>query len=868
MNLAFGASAWVYGFSVRPVLIAGLLCPLGGSLWAESGSKTRPYTVDSGQPTLQRSRVSPDRVFTSTSSEDPNPGLFQNAPAQPLPAPADPSIRSAETPQNPQPQPAPEESALGPPAIVIPRLSRPPSLADFLTMKPAGEVAPQMTKVTGFVQRDPHDGASVSQRSEAYLGYDAKNLYVVFVCFDEPGKVRARKSRREDISDDDTVEVMLDTFHDRRRAYAFQANPLGVQWDAIWSETPHEEVSGNFDTSWDTLWYSEGRLTPEGYVAWMAIPFKSLRFPPAKEQSWGIVLYRGIVRENEDSFWPQISHRFEGRLGQAATLTGLEGISPGLNLQFIPYGLLNSFRDLDTREPNDPHFANRALGGTFGLDSKIILNDSMVLDLTANPDFSQVESDEPQVTVNQRFRVYFPERRPFFIENADYFRTPLDLFFTRQIVNPSYGARLTGKVGPYSIGVLTADDRAPGLIVPPSDPLAGSRQYFTLARVSRDIFQQSSVGAIYTDQEYPAAGGFNRVGGLDSRIKFTPSWTASLQSVVSSTQFSGGGYHAGPASYADTTYSGVHITYQSTYRDVSPGFMSQPGFVNRVDIRDVFNELDYRFRPNHGPLVSWGPSLHTDWVWAHDGTRLDLVTDPSLSFRFKRQSYLTLYPYSDVREQLRPIDFPALAANRDYHEHNSTILWGTSYLKWLTLQGYYQWGDGVNFVAPVAQAPIQCPGLPVAVSTSCTPFLARSDGATGIISFHPVASLRIDNTYLFSRLRDRQTGAGIFNNHVIRTKWNWQFNRELSFRMILQYTATLANSSFTSLPTMKQLNGDFLITYLIHPGTAIYVGYNSDFQNIDPTLTLAANGGLSRTRDRLINDGRLFFVKVSYLFRF
>ena len=387
-----------------------------------------------------------------------------------------------------------------------------------------------------------------------------------------------------------------------------------------------------------------------------------LQKPRQAEQSWGIILYRGIVRENENAFWPAVSQRFEGRLAQAATLTGLEGISPGRNIQLIPYGLLNSFRDLDARNPADPHFENRAIGGTFGLDSKIVLNDSLVLDLTANPDFSQVESDEPQVTVNQRFAVYFPEKRPFFIENADYFRTPIDLFFTRQIANPSYGARLTGKIGPYSLGLLTADDRAPGLTVSPSDPLAGSRQYFTIARVSRDIFNQSSVGAIYTDEEYPAANMFNRIGGLDGRIKITPSWTATLQSVVSSTQLPGNLYRAGPASYVDTTYSGVHTTYEATYKDISPGFLSLPGFVNRVDIRDFSNQFDYRFRPEAGPLVAWGPSMHTDWVWSHDGTRLDLLTDPSLNFRFKGQTILSLYPYTDFHERLRPIDFPALAA--------------------------------------------------------------------------------------------------------------------------------------------------------------------------------------------------------------
>src|SRR5262249_53694517 len=151
---------------------------------------------------------------------------------------------------------------------------------------------------------DPHDGQPVTQRTEAYLGYDSSNFYVVFVCFDT-GKTRGRKARREDVTDDDTVEVMLDTFQDRRRAYVFQVNPLGVQWDAIWTEAAHEETNGNFDTSWDSLWYSQGRMTPEGYVVWISIPFKTLRFPSIADQTWGIILYRGIVRENENAFWPQ-----------------------------------------------------------------------------------------------------------------------------------------------------------------------------------------------------------------------------------------------------------------------------------------------------------------------------------------------------------------------------------------------------------------------------------------------------------------------------------------------------------------------------------------------------------------------------------
>src|SRR6202040_630175 len=167
--------------------------------------------------------------------------------------------------------------------VHIPRLAKPPALEDFLSMAPGTVSTSQMVKVTGFIQRNPHNGDRASQRTEAYLGYDERNLYAVFVCFDDPAKVRARMSRREDIFDDDTVEIMLDTFHDRRRAYAFQTTPLGVQWDAIWTETPHEDNTGsiaNFDPSFDTVWDSKGTLTNQGYVVWMAIPFKSLRFSP------------------------------------------------------------------------------------------------------------------------------------------------------------------------------------------------------------------------------------------------------------------------------------------------------------------------------------------------------------------------------------------------------------------------------------------------------------------------------------------------------------------------------------------------------------------------------------------------------------
>ncbi len=847
---------------MKSLLVVALALP-GAVQWAWS-EPLQPATV------LQQNSTPPAQDAKSAASspeQSPDPQTTpQNPPLPPETNPTLPGQKPEPSPQNPSPsaqlpepaiknpegQPAPKP-ALEPPSLTIPKLFRAPALEDFLSMKPQGEVALQMAKVAGFVQRNPHDGQKVTEPTEAYLGYDEKNLYVVFVCFDDPKKVRARMSRREDIYDDDEVEVMLDTFHDRRRAYAFQTTPLGVQWDAIWTEAAREEqTSGNWDVSFDTVWDSRGKVTDHGYVVLISIPFKSLRFPATKQQDWGIILYRGIVRENEDSFWPHVSYKLQGRLGQAATLKGLEGISPGRSIELIPYGVMRGFRALDTRDPGNPYFQHAVAQGEPGMDAKFVIHDHFVVDMTANPDFSQVESEDPQITVNQRFAVYFPEKRPFFLENEDYFRTPLDLFFTRSIGDPSAGIRLTGKEGPYSAGVMATDDRGPGLIVPDSSPLSGTRSYFTVARASRDIFTQSSIGAIYTDWEYPAAHEFNRIGGLDTRLKFDANWSLEGQAVVSSSSL-GGSYRAGPADRLDLKRDGLHFSYEGIYDDISPGFVTVPGFVNRVDIRELYQTVDYRFRPKNGWVLDWGPSLNQRYVFDHEGTRLDTDYSPYLAIQGRGQTFIYLFPYEELRERLRPQDFFTLTHNQDYHEHGSRASVQTSYFPKVTVGAGYHWGDGVNFVPPANMAP----------------FLARQDTANGTLTFRPVKPLKVENTYLFERLRTIGTGHGIFNNHILRSKWNWQFTPQLSLRVILQYNSLLSNTPgttapYTFLPTSKQFNADFLITYLVHPGTAIYVGYNSDLQN----LNVVPGVGVFNTTRGYINDSRQFFVKVSYQFRF
>jgi hypothetical protein len=287
--------------------------------------------------------------------------------------------------------------------------------------------------------------------------------------------------------------------------------------------------------------------------------------------------------------------------------------------------------------------------------------------------------------------------------------------------------------------------------------------------------------------------------------------------------------------------------------------------VNRVDIRALYQTVDYRFRPKRGWIVDWGPSLKQRYVFDHEGNRLDTYYDPYLAIQGRGQTTFYLLPYQELRERLRPQDFLFLGLptkqNQDYHEHSSGASFQTSYFRKVT-------------VAIFAAAPES--------------LLSRLNTGGVTLIFRPVKPLKIENTYLFERLRATEReyrfallesppgtsiGKGIFNNHIVRSKWNWQFTPQLSLRVILQYNSVLANTPgnafypYTYFPTEKQFNADFLLTYLVHPGTAIYVGYNSDLQNLNRGLMQDPLAGLF-TAKGYINDSRKFFVKVSYQFRF
>ena len=751
-------------------------------------------------------------------------------------------------------------------SINIPRLQAAPRLADFEGMEPASDLAKKMMKVANFLQKEPHDGAPVSQPTEAYLGYTDKNFYAVFLAFDkEPSQIRARMLRRELIDDDDQVGLWLDTFHDHRHAYMFYVNPYGIQQDGLFAENQ------GFDNTFDTVWNTYAKINGSGYVVIIEIPFKSLRFKQQATNDWGVILIRVIPRNSEHSFFPRNTNRVQGMLTQEGALNGFQEISPGRNLQFIPYTSVGAFRALDERDPAGDRFTGKHVQPKAGLDSKVVIKDSLVLDTTVNPDFGQIESDDPQVTVNQRFEVFFPEKRPFFQENSNFFQTPLQLVFTRRIADPLYGVRLTGKAGPWAIGTMVADDRSPGKSVIDIDPLSGQSAYFAIVRVNREVGKNNSIGMIYTDRELHTAAdsfctssrcgvGFNRVGGLDTQLKFGQNWQMNAQAVTSETKFSDGSHIAGPAYQIYAQRSSRTLEFNTMYRDIAPGFDTETGFINRTDYRRFSNFVMRTFYPEGKHLNSHGPRLFQLSLWDHNGTRLNHQLNPAYSWNFQRKSFFSIFTVWE-HERLRPQDFSTLAANQDYTHVIGGAEMGTQFLRWISLNAEMDWGTATNFVP-----------------RSGPPVLAYQNTGFFAAVVRPLKGLTVENTYLMTRLLDQDTHLNIFNNHIMRSKWNYQFTKEFSLRLIGQYVTTIANPGFTTLQNTKSLNGDVLFTYMVHPGTAIYVGYNSNLQNIDPSLTRACGGficgpgqspdGLLRTPNSFINDGRQVFIKLSYLFRY
>ena len=742
--------------------------------------------------------------------------------------------------------------------VSIPRLTAPHGLNALL----AAEVPPGMVAVDGFMQHDPREGVPVSQPTRVFLGYDDRAFYVVFHCRDSrPRDIRAHISRRDAILQDDYVGVALDTDLGHQRALLFEVNARGQQQDGVLQQSviDAQKNAVRFDIeaadySFDTVWSSAAVLRPDGYRVALAIPFKSLRFPTRPVQDWGILLLRFIPRNGELSFWPTVTRSINGLLTQEGEVDQLHHLEAPHNLQLEPYGLFRSDHVLDLK---NGAYANHFFDRRAGLDAKYTFLTNFNLDLTANPDFSQVESDSPQETTNQRYEVYFPEKRPFFQERSDLFQTPGSLFFSRRILDPELGTRLTGRKGRTTLGALWTDDRGPGEALPAGDPRAGARANFFAVRTQRDFWSDSSLGTEWTERDF--LDRHNDVLSLDLRLRLSTALRLSAQAMQTFTR----GHTA--ASESQTYLPGISTTtaaarwqaaggyvtaldYAShawegniAYTDLAPAFQADLGFIRRTNIRDLRASL----RRN-----VWGrrrfalaqPILTLRRNYDHGGVLQDeqvgvgafIVLAHDARLQLHQNHYFERYLGVPLQTNLSTVNFDSPA-------------WG-----WLSAAATYWQGSQINYYPAAGLQPF----------TGAFQF-----GAVRLV-VRPSTRLEIDNIYFGTRLHTQGTDRNIFNDHVLRNEVQYQFSRALSLRTIFDYHGTLPNTSLTAIPYAKRFNGDVLLTYLISPGTALYLGYDNLNENyLHPLQFDPASGDLERG-PQFLTSGRQFFLKLSYLYRF
>jgi Domain of unknown function (DUF5916)/Carbohydrate family 9 binding domain-like len=714
----------------------------------------------------------------------------------------------------------------------IPRVIRPPKLSDFLE----GRAREAEAVVTVFKQFDPHDGEAVSQPTTAYLSYDRKNLYVGWICKDDPKLIRARVAPRKQIDTDDRVTINIDTFQDHKHAYWFDVNPYGVQYDGRTTDGIGD------DPSWEGLWYSEGRITENGYVVLETIPFKSIRFPKGRKQIWNICLARAIQRNNEFSVWPFISHaRLPEFVGQFAPIEIDEDISPGRNIQLIPYGIYSRDKYLDPSTGFQRQTEHHP-----GLDAKAVIHDALTLDVAVNPDFSEIGSDDPQVQVNQRYEVIYPERRPFFLENASVFSMPEQLFFSRRIVDPQFGAKLTGSLGRWSVGAMVADDRAPGEVLVQGESGHGDRAVDGVFRAEREFGHQSHVGLFFSDSTFQSRA--NRVASIDARYIAAHNWIVSGQATTTQTELSPTGYKAGPGYILGLSKSDNHVYFKSVFTDRSPGLNATLAYISRTDIRRWDTISNYQWKPTHSLIFAYGPGFDSTLIYDHEQKLQNWSVTPMFTVSLPRLTSLNLQR-TEAYEFYHGIGF---------REHSTSVSLLTAWLKWMDLNLIYVQGT----------SPIYYPveGVPS--------FLGDSKAASAQMTLRPNAHLRMDEIYYYTRLAtmlgqmpsDLLPSGTIFTNHLIRSKINYQFTRDYSLRAIMDYNSLLSNASLVSSGYAKQADATLLFTYLPHPGTAVYLGYADTFQNVD--YEAAAAPAYSVTTLPGTSTDRQIFLKFSYLLRF
>jgi len=474
-----------------------------------------------------------------------------------------------------------------------------------------------ITPLDGFIQFDPVNGGPASERTEVWVAYDRKNLYFAFKMHDtRPKQIWAELTPRNGWEEtNDSITVILDTYNDKRTSFEFMVNPRGVQKNTV-----------------DTIWKSGAVITTDGWTAEMAIPFKSLRFSSDRQQLWGILFERYIHRLHETDTWTPRS-RDQAELQQSAELSGIENVKPGYNLEFFPYiGLRTSHWEAE----KDTAFA-------YGLDFKYGILPNLILDLTASPDFSEVESD-PFIYQLSPYENYLGENRPFFNEGSQYFQSgridenPMfhfyngstQLFYSRRISDPRFAGKLSGKSGGFSFGFLGAWN----------EQTDGPVQFFTVGRLKKDLFQNSQVGLYYAGFE--ARDDYNRNFGLDYNFNFGQIYYIDGMSAISSNPGAGNRdnwLHTFTAKRQPDTGWSWDFEFQRVEKNVNV----RTGFISRIDFQKIDIKSGYAWRFNRGAMKRWnvngGLEIQNDTDWAAVGQELTLNT----TIQFRNNSSFNIF---------------------------------------------------------------------------------------------------------------------------------------------------------------------------------------------------------------------------------
>ncbi len=468
--------------------------------------------------------------------------------------------------------------------VEIPRVESPSIRIDAHLNEPEWEAA---AVLSGFTQYEPVEGIPASERTEVLIFYSEEAIYFGVRAFDrEPDLIMARLGERDRVVfGDDWVRITLDTFDDQRQAYVFYVNPLGLQTDGLWIEGMQRGRGGlggsgvSIDYNPDFIWESEGEVTDEGWVAEIKIPYVSLRFPPNPVQSWGINISREVKRRGFKQSWAPLTKDISSTLVQSGRLVGLQGLRPRRLIEVNPVA---TGKRTGTAQDNGA-FVYDELEPEFGLNARYGITQNLVLDATVNPDFSQIEADAERITINERFALYYPEKRPFFLDGAEVFQTPQRLVHTRSIIDPIAGAKLTGKIGDVSVGYLGALDESPTTISGGDE-----RAVFNLLRVRRDVGAGSTVGLLYTDRTLTGGEGSNRVVSADARLLLNGRYTWTTQVAGSWTKSEDEAGQMRPLITTTLQRSGREFGWLVQFEDIHPDFYAGSGFIPRVGNAHLF----------------------------------------------------------------------------------------------------------------------------------------------------------------------------------------------------------------------------------------------------------------------------------------